>query len=216
MRWSLVRGGESSEGEERTVEEANPVHRSPGFKVAIAHINECRPCRILDLGPAIASSIEFFSAYSCVLRIADLFGRLADDKGCAETIRTNPGAFFDDLLEDESEPFDLVLAWTVLDRIGSKAAQCLATRLAEATRPGARLFAMTSAHENGAVGGHVFAIRGPDSLEYRAEENLAACPGRLNPAAFAHLLSGFSVDHSIVLRNGYHEHVAVRLRDGRS
>ncbi len=189
------------------------IHRSPGLDAALSHLHEDRPCKILDLGPAVAGNITFFSRYPCRLHIVDLLGRLADEPENAVQLEVAPKAFFDELLSIEKEQFDLVLVWNVFDNLEGDAARHLASHLARLTPAGARLFAIVATGHRAGAGGLDFTICNHDTLEYRPTRRLDTRSVPLNPAPFARLLVGFTIDESVVLRHGFQEYVAVRLED---
>ncbi len=196
-----------------SIEPTTQTHRSPGLQAALSHLHEDRPCNILDLGPAVARNIDFFSRYSCRLHIVDLLGRLADEPENAVQLEVAPKAYFDALLSIELEQFDLVLAWTVFDHLEQGAVRHLASHLARLTHAGARLFAIVATGHGTPASGLNFTICEPDALEYRATVRADHRSAPLNPAAFAKLLAGFAIDESVVLRHGFREYVAVRLED---
>ncbi len=213
MRWSFNKNEVDPLRDVKgtSVSPATELHRSPGLEKALSHIGEKRRCFILDLGTAQARNVTFFSGFPCRLRIVDFLGCLADVPESAarlEHIQEEPLA---DLLAVDPQPVDLILAWNVFDHIELEAARRLASRLAQLTHPGARLHAMVSTGYDAEAGGIAFAIREPDTLEYRATARPDYSSVPFNPAAFAQLLEGFAIDHSVVLRHGFQEYVAVRI-----
>ncbi len=215
MRWSFAKNEVEPprEIEGESDEPAIEIHRSPGLEAALSHLHEDRPCNILDLGPAVARNIAFFSRYPCRLHIVDLLGRLTDEPENAVQLEVAPKAFFDELLSIELDHFDLVLAWTLFDHLEIDAARFLAFHLARLTHPGARLFAIVSTGHGVCSTRLDFTICKYDTLEYRSIGRPDHRSAPLNPAAFARLLSGFAIDESVVLRHGFQEYVAVRLED---
>jgi hypothetical protein len=215
MRWPFAKGEveQPLEIEGLSIKPATEIHRSPGLEAALSHLHEDCPCNILDLGPAVARNIDFFSRYSCRLHIVDLLGRLADEPENAVQLEVAPEAYFDELLSIELEQFDLILAWTVFDHLETGAARHLASHLTRLTHAGARLFAIVATGHGTSAPGFDFTICEHDTLEYRATGRPDHRSVPLNPAAFARLLTGFAIDESVVLRHGFQEYVAVRLED---
>ncbi len=212
MRWpfTTVETDHRREIEGPSIESRIGVHRSPGLAAALSQLNQDRPCNILDLGPALAQNVEFFSRYRCRLHIVDVLGRLADEPESVARLEYAPELFFADLLPIGSRSFDLILAWGVFDHIEFEAARQLASRLVRLTQAGARLHAVLSINNDVDDIGVVFAICDHDTLDYRAAAGPEHCSPAFKPAAFAQLLEGFTIDRSVVLRHGFQEYVAVR------
>ena len=213
MRWPFAKGEVElglDETEVLPFEPASEIHRSPGLKAAVAHLHKDRQCHILDLGPATSENVDFFSRFHCQLKIIDLLGRLVEEPSSAIKLENAPENFLDELLPLNQQPFDLILAWTVFDHLEREAARHLAARLAQLTHPGAPVFAIISIGQKTSSTGLTFTIRDDDALEYRPAALPQQRSGRFKPAAFSQLLDGFSIDHSVVLRHGYQEYVAVR------
>lgn len=198
---------------EREPEPATEVHRSPGLEVALSHLHEERTCNILDLGPAVATNIDFFSHRPCRLHIVDLLGRIATESDSAHRLEVEPKAYFDEMLSTEIDQFDLVLAWTVFDHLEKDAARHLASLLARLTVSGGRLFALGATAYHANRQGLSFSICRHDTLQYCPTERRDHHAAALNPATFAKRLGGFAIDESVVLRHGFREYVAVRLAD---
>lgn len=214
MRWPFAKDEvdplQETEGDS---EPATEIHRSPGLGVALSHLHEEHTCNILDLGPAVATNINFFSRYPCRLHIVDLLGRIAGESDSGLRLEDEPKAYFFEMLSTEIEHFDLVLAWTVFDHLEKDPARHLAALLARLTITGGRLYALGATAYRPGDRGLGFSICGHDTLKYyptgRQDQHSAA----LNPATFAKRLEGFAIDESVVLRHGFREYVAVRLED---
>jgi len=216
--------------------EAGPVvHRSPGLAVALHGLDPRRPCRVLDLGPAMSCTVTFFAEYRCRLGIVDLLENLATARReaaarppvQAQGPKTQRSAsrraleaatreaalvdrVLDELLPGDQGGLDVVLAWDVLDHLEQPAAQALVRRLAQLCRPGARMLAMVAISREQALAPIRFGIVGADRLEYRPGSLQPSKGAVLSPAAVELLLDGFETVHSVVLRHGLREVVAVR------
>lgn len=214
MRWPFAKDEvdplRETEGDTEPVIE---THRSPGLEVALSHLHEERTCNILDLGPAVATNIDFFSRYPCRLHIVDLLCRIATESDSALRLEEEPKAYFLEMLSTEIEHFDLVLAWTVFDHLEKEAACHLASLLARRTIRGGRLYAIGATAYRAGGRALSFSISGPDTLQYCPTGRQDRHSSALNPAAVAKRLEGFAIDESVVLRHGFREYVAVRLED---
>ena len=90
---------------------------------------------MLDLGPPLAGNIQFLSALSCRVRIADLHRSLSAES--VESRRPEAmGAPLERLLPlAPDERFDALLAWDVFDYMRPDQVAALMARLAPACRP---------------------------------------------------------------------------------
>ena len=165
---------------------------------------------VLDLGPPVAANIEFLSALSCRVRIADLHRSLS-----AESVESRSpermGALLERLLPlAPGERFDAVLVWDVFDYLRPDQATALMSRLAPACE------AETPALVLASTGREIPA----QPLRYRIldPENMA-CEGPREPRRpsprhtqhdLARMMPGFSVRRSVLLRGGLQEYLFVR------
>jgi len=171
---------------------------------------------VLDLGPPLAGNIEFLSALSCRVRIADLHRSLG-----AESIENRQAeamdATFARLLPiAPDERFDALLAWDVFDYMRPDQVASLMARLTAACRPEALVLVLASTRRQ------IPAV----PLRYRIldRESLAADgplePRRAGPRHgqpdLKRMMPGFSVRHSVLLRSGVQEFLFARGAGGES
>ncbi len=123
---------------------APPGHRSQALKALLESLRPESRQTVLDLGPPLAGNIEFLSALSCRVRIADLHRSLG-----AESIENRQPeameATFERLLPlAPDERFDAMLAWDVFDYLRPDQVSTLMTRLTAACRPEALVLVLAS------------------------------------------------------------------------
>jgi hypothetical protein len=186
------------------------LYGAPGLRTALSRLRTDRINSILDLGPAVACNLSFMARFPCHLRIVDLLGCVAEPAPAEATDDRGRRVFSDRLLPLGERPYDLVLAWDVLDHLDRGTAARLASRLRSLTRPGARLYALAATSHQVGSDCTVFAIRDLETLEYRRSAHRADRSPPFSPAELAQLLSGFAIERSVILRHGFQEYVAVR------
>jgi hypothetical protein len=54
------------------------VYNSLGLRALLDRIQDDRGYTVLDLGPALAANVRFWSGFSCWLHIHDLYGRFRE------------------------------------------------------------------------------------------------------------------------------------------
>jgi hypothetical protein len=195
---------------------AQPGHRSQALKALLESLRTESRQTVLDLGPPLAGNIEFLSALSCRVRIADLHRSLG-----AESIENRQAEAMAETLERllplaPDERFDALLAWDVFDYLRPDQVAALMARLTAACRPEALVLVLASTRRQIPVA----------PLRYRIldGETLAAdgplMPQRAGPCHgqpdLKRMMPGFSVRHTVLLRNGIQEFLFARGPEGSS
>ena len=184
-------------------------HRSLALATVLAELPEESSLSVLDLGPAVGANLEFLSSrYRCRLQFADLWGsapvhRFADPEA-------DPAALMAELLPLESPPFDLVLAWDLLNYLRREQIRALAEHLAPACRPGGRLFAMVLTGREIPRRPLTYEMRPGGELVYRGAGGPTRPGPRYRPAEIDDLTPGFTVDRSYLLRHGVQEYLLIK------
>ncbi len=182
-----------------------------GLGPILRELERRRRPRVLDLGPALGVSVEFLAGYSVQLFIADLYRSLRSSTGQLPPDATRLERALEEQLPVPAEgPFDLVLAWDLLNYFPADQLEALGQHLGALCRPGGKLFALV-------------ATRGPIcdrpmNFEIVAVDLLRASPTapceRPSPGyhetALERLLDAFAVQTSFLLRNGMQEYVFTR------
>jgi len=184
---------------------APSTRRSPGLAELFAEIGVGAGASVLDLGEGSSTQLEVLAPYAHVVRFAGLTPRFGIDSVTAHHLRA--------LAPHPDHPYDVVLAWGVMDHLDPADRTLFVQRLADITAPGARLYASVD------VAGRPFvrAVRSTlVAIDQVAEESvgpeLPAWPPVLS-APFARLVAPFQVDRAFTLRSGIREYVAVKRAD---
>lgn len=203
MGWlTRIRG--EAEGETRAVEDTegaaapSVVERaSPGLSALFGLMKADGGHSILDLGEGNNRQMEALAPYARLIRFIGLVPGTGDAASAAD-----PSV----LPEHPQYPYDVVLAWGVLDRLGPETRQALLRRLTAITAPEARMYATV------AGGAMIQPVRSTLLGVGRVEEEPVGEPRptgpQLLPAQVEKLLSPWKVSQAFSLRVGMREYVA--------
>jgi hypothetical protein len=159
---------------------------------------------ILDLGEGGNKQMEVLAPYARIIRFVGLVpgdDPAADQPADPATLPVHP-----------DHPYDVVLAWGILDRLTPPERVALIERLAEITAPGALLYAWVSS----ASADTMRHVRSTMLSVDRVEEELVGSPraagAPLLPAHVERLLTPWVVSQAFSLRVGKREYVARKGR----
>jgi hypothetical protein len=182
------------------------VRAAPGIAALFDGVKADGSHAVVDLGPAAEPHFRLYGQYARRIRFADLVPRVPYGSGWEAADRALP--------LDPRQPYDLVLAWNVLDRLTVEERPQLVERLDRITAPGARLYTLveaSGAHETRPCRFTLLDV-GRVSQDFTGPAELA---GReLLPAEVERLLEPFEVVHAYTLRSGMREYVAIKRREG--
>lgn len=217
MLWRLRRNPPPAAGPRREfadrLEPQPPLYRSPTLQALVSRLSSEGAYHILDLGVASGANVEFFSRFSCRLQIADLPEALASEK-LRPLLAADPAAAFRRVLPVARQPFDVVLAWDVLNYLTREQFGCLAGHVGSLCRPGALMLAFVSTTKEMSGVPLVFRIVDDQTLLLRQQTTAVRPSPRFLPAEVERLMSGFAVVQSVVMRHGVQEYLFVRRQDG--
>jgi len=175
---------------------------APGIAALFQDVPQGEDHAILDLGHATESHLSLFARYSRRVRFAGLLPRPPVDQGWADAI--------DSLPADPARPYELVLAWDLLDRVGPEARPRLIRRLAELAAPGARLYLVVDQSGDPTIEMLRFTILDLNHVRQEVVGPPLPSYGHLLPAQLERLLPPFEIERAYALRGGQREYVAVR------
>ncbi|HSH70839.1 MAG TPA: class I SAM-dependent methyltransferase, partial [Deferrisomatales bacterium] len=177
------------------------AYTSPGLEGLTRRLRKDCTYRILDLGSAQGANVEFFSAYSCRIRIVDFHGTVTERQQAQE-----PGVPLDQtLLSDlaaDTGPFDVILAWDLLNYLDRPQLARVMARLTHLSRAGTNLLAFM--HTQGDIPAHPPAYRilnGKTLSCGSGHPDLRPGPG-YSPAELEQLFEGFGGLRAFLLRHG--------------
>lgn len=204
MDW-LRRGQRESMPAGAEEEEEVPAHverAAPGVATVLAGLEESRSHAVLDLGPAVGQNLRVYSRFARRVRFADLL--------TAPPAGTSWDAALRDIPRFPDHPYDLVVAWNVLDRMAPEQRHLLVERLLDLTRPEARLYAVVDTTGGRAACPLRFSLLGEDRVRQEPMGPSQPAWPQILPAEMERLLEPFQVQQAFVLRVGMREYVAVR------
>lgn len=183
---------ESTPGEERP---------SLGLKALFDGVVADDAHAVLDLGRASRSSFAVFTRFARRVRFADLLREeRRSDLGSAleASVPAQPG-----------HPYDLILAWDLLDRIGAEERGVVVSRLAELAAPRARIHVLVDASDRAEVPSSSFTVVDLDRVRYEPAGPDRPAGDRLLPAEVERLLEPFEVVRAFTSRSGMREYVGI-------
>jgi len=212
MNWlaRLVGGGEKTptldDASDAPVREDSQVRPSLGVGAVFDGLRENGDHAVLDLGRSAEASFEVYGRYARRIRFADL---LRTD--VAESLAAATPASLDASIPAQADhPYDVILAWDVLDRVAREGREPLMHALAERSAVGARMHIVIDPSEAPTTTRYRFTAVGVDRVRYEpAGEVVRAAPPIL-PAEVERLLDPFEVLRAFTSRSGLREYVAIR------
>lgn len=177
---------------------------SRGISTLLSTFGDERDHSVLDLGRAAGSSLEVYRRFARWVRFADLLfdaDAATDLTAALEAIPRHP-----------ERPYDVLLAWNLLDRVAPEERARVVSRLADLSAEDARLYLIVEPSAEGARQPFRFGLADVDRIWYEpAEEPLEVWPPLL-PAELERLIEPFHVAHAFTTRVGLREYVATRRR----
>lgn len=186
-------------------------HQTLALGQVLQEIERRRRPRVLDLGPALGASVEFLARYSVQLFIADLYRSVRSSTGQLPPDAARLQRVLEEQLPvPEDGPFDLVLAWDLLNYFAADQLAALGQHLGSLCRPGGQLFALVATR--GPIGDRpmTFEILARDTLRYGSTAAAQRPSPGYRETALERLLEAFAVQTSYLLRNGMQEYIFTR------
>lgn len=197
-------GGPRYPGPEESIEQGpGPVERAaPGIAALFEGLGRDGSHAVLDLGEAVESHLRLFSGFARQIRFAGLVPEPPRGAAWSAALRALP--------PNPQQPYDIVLAWNLLDRVGPQARPALVDRLDELTSTWARLHLVLDT--SGAATTHPlrFTLLDLDHLSHQASGPTEPAPEPILPAPLERLLTPFEVVRAFTLRDGFREYVAAK------
>ena len=178
--------------------------------------------RVLDLGAASGTNIEFLSRYASKIQVEDLYPTLVEAGIAPEgdlpvgvqpegEEPPAPPPDFDGLLRfSESATFDLILAWDLFDYLERDAIRALVGYLSRFCRPGSLLLSLSWTTKQIPRQPLRFRFVDAETLLYEFGSDEMRGSPRYTPRDFGLMMAGFRVDQSFLLKTGVQEYLFAR------
>jgi len=184
------------------------VHDSPALTEILAALDPEHPVRVLDLGPALQTNLEYYATIGNRVRIVPL---LRNDG--LEGLRALDVEAFTDMLDrllpKGTAEFDLVLMWDLLNYLVDEQASLLASHLAGISHPGAKIHVMIISGATMPAEPSRYEILDGGRLGYRSATDRRNPAPDPPPAKVERWLKPFRVERSFLLRHGVREFIAI-------
>ena len=186
-------------------------HQTLALGAVLHEIERQRRPRVLDLGPALGSSVEFLAGYSVQLFIADLYRSVRSSTGQLPPDAARLRRSLEDQLPVPTEgPFDVVLAWDLFNYFAADQLEALGHHLGALCRPGGQLFALIATRGPICDRPMNFEIIDRDVLRYGDTAATERPHPGYHETALERLLDAFVVQTTFLLRNGMQEYIFTR------
>ena len=189
-------------GTEKGVAAGPRERRSPGLSALFDALAPDGLHSILDLGPASGAHLVLLSRYASQIRFANLLTSAAPGSGGYEAVRA--------LAANPERPYDVVLAWDVLDRLDAEGRSSLMAKLMEVTAPRARVYAIAAGEGAARSAALAFTLLDFDRVLERPTGVTIGTGQPLLPAQMERVLAPFEVKSAFMLRTGAREYVAIK------
>lgn len=175
---------------------------APGLAAFFDGVKEDESHAVLDFGGAAEGTFRLYSRFARHIRFVDLLTDSPHGEGWDSALEALP--------QSPEHPYDLVLAWNLLDWLTPGERTLLMKRLTKLTAPGTRLYVVVD--QSGSKTTHPlrFSIIDVDRVRQEPAGPLRPSQPQLLPAQVERLLEPFRVVHAYTLRRGFREYVAIR------
>ncbi len=184
------------------------THHSLALKHVLRRFRAVGGTRILDLGPAIGRNVQYLGRFAPKIHIADLYGTLRGLKSRRGPDRSRFEKILDsDLPEPGGRPFDLILAWDLLNYLERPHLTQLGEHLGKLCRRESLLFALIANQKQISDTPTRFLIIDADTLRYETGSRSTRIAPQYKEPDLDRLMPAFEVETSYLLRNGMQEYV---------
>jgi hypothetical protein len=196
-------------------------HRSLALAALMQEVPESG-VRVLDLGTASGTNVEFLSRFASRIQIEDLYATLVAEKIAPEgdlpvgvlpegERPVEPPPDFHRLLGfPESACFDLILAWDILDYLEREPIRALVGYLGRHLRSGGVMLALSSTTKQIPIRPLRYRFADSETLIYEFESNELRGSPRYTPRDFVQMMTGYRIQQSFLLKNSVQEYLWVR------
>lgn len=181
-----------------------PLERfAPGL-ATFFDLSEDRSRALLDLGGAAGSSMHVYGRFARWIRFGDILSAATSPEEWAEAQSSLP--------PNPERPYDLIVAWDILDRLPPESRAALVKRLVEISAPGAKLYVVSASLDVAQTGLLSCTVEEIDRVRYEQTGERRPSHPPILPAEVQRIVEPFQVVRSFSSRVGLREYVAARGR----
>jgi hypothetical protein len=180
-------------------------HRSLALPQLLRRLHPETHPSLLDLGMAVGPNLEFLAAYSCRVRIVDLYRSLLAEPAESREPDAFPALLARLLPLEAAERYDVVLAWDLLNYLRPDQTTALMNALAPACTPRTVLFALISTQRLIPNAPLRYRILDEQHMAWEGAALATRPSPRFTQQQMRRMTPGFSVKSSYILRNGIQE-----------
>lgn len=188
--------------------ETPAIHDSPALAEILAALDPDRPVRVLDLGSALQTNLDFYANIANGVRIVPL-QRNDGLEGLQQLDAKGFSSRLDRLLPIGDETFGLVLMWDLLNYLVDEQPSLLAHHLAAITEHGASIHVMIVTTKTMPTEPSRYELLDGGRLAYRPTTRSRTTAPDPPPAMVERWLEPLRVERSFLLRHGVREFIAV-------
>ena len=174
---------------------------SPGLAMVFERLSPDGRHSILDLGTASRVRLRLLGRYARQIRFAGVV---------PPPVSTDLASLVAEIPAHPQRPYDLVLAWDILDHLDAPLQAALVRRIAEITSPDAWLYVVARSDGRDTVRPRSIDLLDLDRVAERTLGPPLPAGPEVLPAQMEKLLEPFRVVRGVSLRTGSREYVATR------
>jgi hypothetical protein len=175
---------------------------SPGIAALFGALTSDGSHSILDLGFAGARHLRLLGRFARRIRFAGLVPHPPGGEALRAALHALP--------PNPKQPYDVVLAWDILDRVDPADRPTVVECLARVTGPAARLYAVVDTTDASTTRPTRSSLVGLDRISMQPVGPPAPARPPILPAPLERLLAPFEVAQAFTLRTGHREYVTIK------
>jgi len=181
---------------------------SRGLEVLVNRLRGQNKATILDLAPALGSTVTYLGQYACKVYIEDFYASLSTLPECDDG--EVPLAEFVKLFaHGVDDRFDIILGWDLLGYLDERITKLLMQHLRFHSHPGTLLYILVPTQSQMSATPARFSIKPENRVLYVPDSKTKPNPG-YTTRSLERMMKGFGMLHSFMLRNGLQEYVFSR------
>ena len=173
------------------------------FPTLIKRINPDRRLSVLEIGPALPETVEFFSQYKCRLHFAAMYTDPILQMQSGEYTEAELAEHLEQTFDfPKNTRFDICMFWDFLNYLDDKALRAFNTAIRPYLHKSTRAHAFTVRTLNTSFSNQQYGIEQAHMFSIRPREGKQARTTPHTQAILVNLLSHFDIDQGMLLPDG--------------